>query len=364
MEEKNKMKALIYDPYLRTMGGGERYVLGVAEALRKINYEIYFAHGKHSTLSRAKRRFGIDTAHYKIDPNAYYFFKHHGSILKRYLLTRKYDFIFFVSDGSVPFLFGRKNFIHFQVPFTKYSIFSLLLIRFKNFFITRYVYNSIFTKKVVEKRLKTHKSIVVYPPIDITAFRNSSIKDNIVLSVGRFDSPSHSKRFDILVRAFKLLYKKNKKLNLIIAGGLKGETGKITLKELKLQAEKYPISFVVNPSYSDLVKLYAKSKIYWHAAGYDIDEQISPELTEHFGISTVEAMASGCVPIVINKGGQKEIVTSKSGFLWNSISELVDHTITVLSNDILCRKLSKGAIKRSKKFSDKIFDLKLQNLAQ
>jgi len=29
---------------------------------------------------------------------------------------------------------------------------------------------------------------------------------------------------------------------------------------------------------------------------------------EHFGISTVEAIAQGCIPIVHNSGGQKEIV--------------------------------------------------------
>lgn len=362
METKKQMKALIFDPYLRTMGGGERYVLGVAEALKKINYEIYFAYSRQETLSRAKRRFGIDTSSYKIDSEAYHLFKHQGSVIKKYLLTKKYDFIFFISDGSIPILFGRKNFIHFQVPFTKYSIPSLLLLPLKNLFITRYVYNSIFTKRIVEKRLKTRKSIVIYPPIDITAFRNSSIKDNIILSVGRFDSPSHSKRFDILVRSFKLLYKKNKKLNLVIAGGLKGDFGKITLKELKLQAEKYPISFVVNPSYPNLVKFYAKSKIYWHAAGYDIDEEISPELVEHFGISTVEAMASGCVPVVINKGGQKEIVTGKSGFLWDTINELVNYTLTIVSDDRLCRKLSKGAIKRSKKFSTERFYQKITSI--
>lgn len=362
MEAKKQMKALIYDPYLRTMGGGERYVLGVAEALRKINYEVYFAYGRQETLNRAKRRFNIDTSFYKVDPDAYHLFKYQGSMIKKYLLTKKYDFIFFVSDGSIPFLFGRKNFIHFQVPFTKYSIPSLLLLPLKNFFITRYVYNSIFTKKVVEKRLKTYKAIVIYPPVNIAAFKGSSVKDDTVLSVGRFDSPSHSKRFDILIRAFKLLHKKNKKLNLVIAGGLRGDFGKITLKELKLQAEKYPISFVVNPSYPELVKLYANSKIYWHAAGYDIDEEISPELVEHFGISTVEAMASGCVPVVINKGGQKEIVTGKSGFLWNTVNELINYTLTIHLDDKLCRKLSKGAIERSRKFSTHKFHLKITSI--
>jgi len=31
---------------------------------------------------------------------------------------------------------------------------------------------------------------------------------------------------------------------------------------------------------------------------------------EHFGITTVEAMAAGCVPLVYDSGGQAEIVSS------------------------------------------------------
>lgn len=356
------MKALIFDPYLRTMGGGERYVLGVAQALEQLGYEIYFAYHHQKTLERSKRRFGVDISTYKLDPETFHLFKHHGSLLKKYLVTNKYDFIFFVSDGSIPFLFGKKNYIHFQVPFTNYSFFNLITLPLKNLFITRFIYNSIFTKRVVEKRLKTHKSIVIYPPIDITAFKNSTVKDNIILSVGRFDSPSHSKRFDVLIRAFKLLYKKNKSQKLIVAGGLKGDFGKVTLRELKLQAEKYPVTFIVNPSYSELIKLYAKSKIYWHAAGYDIDEDVSPELVEHFGISTVESMASGCVPVVINKGGQKEIVTSKSGFLWDTLNELVNCTLNLLSDEKFLKRMSKGAILRSKKFDIERFNQKITSI--
>ena len=48
---------------------------------------------------------------------------------------------------------------------------------------------------------------------------------------------------------------------------------------------------------------------------------------EHFGITTVEAMAAGCVPVVINKAGQREIVEDGvSGFLWNTWGELKDRT--------------------------------------
>ena len=39
-----------------------------------------------------------------------------------------------------------------------------------------------------------------------------------------------------------------------------------------------------------------------------------PRIDEHFGISTVEAMASGLVPVVSNFGGQTEFVPSKYQF--------------------------------------------------
>jgi glycosyltransferase involved in cell wall biosynthesis len=64
-----------------------------------------------------------------------------------------------------------------------------------------------------------------------------------------------------------------------------------------------------------------------------VDEARYPERTEHFGMSTVEAMSAGCVPVVVNKGGQKEIVShGKSGYLWNTLDELVDQTV-LLMND-------------------------------
>ena len=64
---------------------------------------------------------------------------------------------------------------------------------------------------------------------------------------------------------------------------------------------------LANLERSRLRQLYAQARIFWHAAGYgECDER--PELSEHFGMATVEAMSAGCIPVVINKGGQPEIV--------------------------------------------------------
>ena len=101
---------------------------------------------------------------------------------------------------------------------------------------------------------------------------------------------------------------------------------------------------------------YGKSRVYWHATGFGEDETKNPEKMEHFGISTVEASAAGCVPVVIAKGGQKEIVIDgKNGLLWQTKSQLYEKTLEVLKNQEKREYLSQNAVKNSKRFSQEIF---------
>ena len=73
-------------------------------------------------------------------------------------------------------------------------------------------------------------------------------------------------------------------------------------------------------------------------------------------------MAAGCVPVVINAGGQPEIVThNKNGFLWTTEKELISLTIKLIKNQKLWYKQSFEAQKRSKDFSKKVFTKKIEN---
>ncbi|PIV12895.1 MAG: glycosyl transferase family 1, partial [Candidatus Nealsonbacteria bacterium CG03_land_8_20_14_0_80_36_12] len=83
---------------------------------------------------------------------------------------------------------------------------------------------------------------------------------------------------------------------------------------------------------------------------------------EHFGMTTVEAMSAGCVPIVINKGGQKEIIqNNKDGFLWETSGDLIDLTEKVINDDKLMSSISEEAVKKSRNFSKKKFYEKIYN---
>ena len=95
---------------------------------------------------------------------------------------------------------------------------------------------------------------------------------------------------------------------------------------------------VANLGRDCLKKYFELAKVFWHAAGYGESEQ-RPEMFEHFGIVTVEAMAAGCVPVVINKGGQSEIVRhGVSGFLWDTFDELKEYTLLLARDDGLRKR--------------------------
>ncbi|KKT48671.1 MAG: Glycosyl transferase [Microgenomates group bacterium GW2011_GWC1_44_37] len=351
-------KALIYDPYIDTLGGGERYILTFALGLIKNGYSVVLAWPSKNELKSAELRFGLDLSNISIDEEAYNLCSQKSAYTERLQFTKEYDLIFWVSDGSLPFLFSKNNIIHFQVPFKKLGG-NPTVNNLKNVFVKKFVYNSDFTRNVLERNLPKDKGFVLYPPIDVDSI-TPGMKENIILSVARFDSPSHGKRQDVLIDAFKKLVSNVKNYKLILAGGLKGD--EIVLQKIIKQSKGFPIEFVVNPDFTELKKLYSKAKFFWHAAGYEVNEQTDPDKVEHFGMTTVEAMASGCVPVVINKGGQKEIITPGTGFLCEDLIEIAEKSIELINTPVVLTEMSKNAVIRSRFFSTANFYEKIKTL--
>jgi glycosyltransferase involved in cell wall biosynthesis len=67
-------------------------------------------------------------------------------------------------------------------------------------------------------------------------------------------------------------------------------------------------------------------------------------------------MGAGCVPVVINKGGQPEIVEhGVSGFVWNTVEELKRYTSLLAEDECLWAKMSAAAQSRAQAFSRERF---------
>lgn len=310
-------KALIVSPYLDHLGGGERYMLSSAAALESLGYEIYFSWDNLDEITSLANMLGIPlrSPHLATEIKDLYF---GSNPLKMYWATKSYDVVFYLSDGSLPLLGGRRNLVHMQVPFHGVNGRSLKN-KLKQNFIRAFVVNSHFTKQVVDQEFGINSTVLYPPVVPIPAGSN---KENIILSVGRFEPSLNTKHQDILIDAFAELSKIFPDWKLVLAGGSSSEEW---LSKLQTKASGLNVDLVPNASHQDLVTLYQKARIYWHAAGYGVDEHKNPELTEHFGISTVEAISAGCTPIVVPYGGQREIVTDPA-LHWQTTSELVDKT--------------------------------------
>ena len=135
------------------------------------------------------------------------------------------------------------------------------------------------------------------------------------------------------------------------------------VQEFKNSVKGYPITLIINPVNDELWDLYRKATFYWHASGFGEDLQSHPDRAEHFGISTVEAMGMGAVPITYNAGGQPEIVKdSGNGFLWTDTKELKERTKSLVKDTLMRQKMSKDAEITAKKFSIEKFCQRVEEL--
>ncbi len=143
--------------------------------------------------------------------------------------------------------------------------------------------------------------VLVENGVMVERFHAKKKKKNHFLFLGRF---SKNKRIDLLLGAFGELHRKGLYFKLIIAGSdwehllgeLVEETAELGLKE--------KVAFVVNPVQDETGHLYGSSEFFVSASQY-----------EGFGLALVEAMASGCIPIVQENDGFSEILAQKQGFL-------------------------------------------------
>lgn len=348
------MKIGIYDPYLDDLGGGEKYMMTLAICLAKNNHHVTVFWNNKEDLENLKRRFLLDLSSIKLSKNI---FSPNVNFLERILETRKFDVIIILSDGSIPFVLSKKLFIHIQQPLTHICSDSWKTkIKLKR--INKIFCNSYYTKSFIDKLFNVNSS-VLYPPVEL--FPEEKEKANIILNVGRLrvkdvtingEPVNDYKKQSVLIEAFKKMVSNGlKNWEFVLAVSVKQEDKSI-FDQIQKMAEGYPINFLVNKNNKELWETYNKASIYWHASGFGEDLKNNPQYAEHFGISTVEAMGAGCVPVAINAGGQKEIVEDeKSGFLWNTEEELFERTMKLTKDSRLRRRMSEAARKRAKFFA-------------
>jgi glycosyltransferase involved in cell wall biosynthesis len=163
---------------------------------------------------------------------------------------------------------------------------SLSLIHNKN---VELISNSEYTKNEIEKQFD-RKSVVVYPPVNIDKFLKffDFKKQKNVITLSRYSPEKKLEDAIDIIRPSGLPY--------VLAGNAKHGTQLELFELLKSKSKGYNIALHCNIPYLEIEKLLVSSKVYFHA---------SPET---FGISVVEAIAAGCIPIVPDNSAHKETV--------------------------------------------------------
>lgn len=161
-----------------------------------------------------------------------------------------------------------------------------------------FVANSKNVGKRIEKFYKIKNYEVVYPPIDIGKFSDTSIKPtkgDYYLAGGRFVA---TKKLDLIIEACK---KANVKLKIFGTGMLE--------QELKKLADEN-VEFVGRVSDRDLVALYKGAKAF-----------VAASRDEDFGITLVEVSAAGCPSIAYRAEGYLEsVVENKTGIFFDELT--------------------------------------------
>ena len=197
---------------------------------------------------------------------------------------------------------------------------------------------------------------IVYPPV-ATAFDDVP-KERLILSVGRFSTLAHTKKQLEMMHAFRELSPGAASgWTYASVGGLNTRPENHAYFDQVQQAGRgYPAIVNANLDRRSVRSFFERARIFWHATGLNDDTDAHPELAEHFGIATVEAMAAGCVPVVIDKGGQREIVEhGRTGFLWTTVDEMKACTLRLIADDALWSRMSAAARQQATRFTRERF---------
>jgi glycosyltransferase involved in cell wall biosynthesis len=358
-------RVYVYSPFWSTFGGGEKYTLVLAEALSQLPEISVSLLSTDSLVHKADlERFShinLGAVEYRVCP----------SLTQLRQITRGAEVFVCLSNVKKVESFAERHVQLLQIPYGAISaastvgkilrgrlrhaakdLYRMRLLSFSRSEADLVIANSKFVSDTLARNFGI-ESRVLYPPIQDFLLEGFSRK-HIILSVGRFFTGLYNnKRYDILTEAFRLACRSDLQgWEYHIVGN--ASTDRATRKMLDSLREKnkgYPVFFHVNCAFGLLHQLYNEATIFWHAAGYKVDEELHPENVEHFGMTTAEAMSAGCIPVVVKKGGQKEIVLDRiNGFSWSTMDELIGHTVEIAQGNVPLAEIRQNARKRFEDF--------------
>jgi glycosyltransferase involved in cell wall biosynthesis len=196
--------------------------------------------------------------------------------------------------------------------------------------------------------------MVVYPPVDLANFRQYSKnenRDDMVVTVSRIRLGKH-------LETVPKVAKRVKKARFTIIG-LADPGSQDTIRTLEKTINELGVEdrvkILVNQPFQKLVEILSSSKAL-----------LNTQPMEAFGMAVVEAMATGCVPIVPRSGGPWYDILDRRqgeyGYAYRNIGEAADIINMLLRNEKSWGEVSLRGRKRADDFDSLIFEKRILSL--
>ncbi|KAF8398222.1 hypothetical protein HHK36_017148 [Tetracentron sinense] len=417
---KNRKRAVgFFHPYTNDGGGGERVLWCAVKAIQEENpnLDCIIYTGDHdaspeSLSGRAVDRFGVELLYppqvvhlYKrkwIEEGTYprftMFGQSFGSVCLSWEALSKFTPLFYFDTSGYAFtyplarMFGCKVICYTHYPTISLDMISrvrerssmynndalisrsIWLSRCKVIYYTffSWIYgivgscthlamvNSSWTQSHIEKIWRIpERTKRVYPPCDTSGLQVLSlerpVKTPTIISVAQFrPEKAHTLQLEAFSVAIRKLDAESSRPKLQFVGSCRNTADEERLQNLKDKAIELKIDkdveFYENLVYRDLVRLLGGA-----IAG------IHSMIDEHFGISVVEYMAAGAIPIAHNSAGPKmDIVLQENGqqtgFLARDVEEYADAILKILMMPEIDRlEMAAAARRRAGRFSEQKF---------
>ncbi|MCX6668685.1 MAG: glycosyltransferase [Methanothrix sp.] len=356
------MKVAIFLDYIGAIGGGERVALMLARALKgdiittDANQETVerLGYGDARLISLGKtvklppfKQISASLLFATCDFSDEYDFFIFAGNWSHYAAKRHHPNLWYCYTPVRAFYDLRASMISRQ-PNAIMRFLAMQWIRTHSWFDQRSVKNLdhvVAISATVQRRIKddhNRSSEVIYPPVDTSKFRCDEYGD-FWLSVNRIYP---EKRIDLQFEVFRELPEER----LVIVGGYaEGDhASRYYGKLVRDIPENVEMRGAI--SEAELVDLYARCR-----------GLICTAVDEDFGLTPVEAMASGKPVVAVNEGGFKEtVVDGKTGMLVGANRDELARAVKEIAKDP--ERYKDACIKRAKEFDTPVFLERIRRL--
>ena len=319
-------RALIYNNYFHTAGGGERSTLDLALALDNLGFDVTLATAQLTDvcMEKLKASFGI--------PKSYNWpLKQYLSEVELAEAVRTENIELFVNHTFCSYMANPAPLGWYMVMFP-YPNTADELQRLGSYQLI--ACNSHFTREYVHTRWAANlPTAVLAPPISETHISRNPVslweKEKLILTLGRFNVKGHNKCQLEAIQEFVKLSKQgvlDSEWRMVVAGYVnESPENNAYVDQCRAAAQDSNVEIRTNATLDSLQSLYRRASCLWQFTGIQLGFGKQPERCEHLGLVALDCYCYGVIPVVYHRGGMTHIVDhGSSGYCFADSDELKD----------------------------------------